>query len=139
MFRCSSKWELEKLKCFPQVSVRLRWTQSDPKVFGKAQPNENANASVETTYQPGDDNFEHKMLVGMKLVVPCNTWEHDDARQYFDLRYRDKTTTAFVRKVFFPNTKKVSFDLEFPEIPQAIYKTWAFPLEYVLKYVCGLH
>jgi uncharacterized membrane protein len=75
----------------------------------------------------------------MKLVIPCNTWDHDDARRYFGVRYRDQTTAAFVRKVTSPNTKKVAFALEFPEIPADIYQTWTFPLENVLKYACGLH
>ena len=69
---------------------------------------------------PGDENFDHKILLGMKLLIPCNTWDHDDARRYFGVRYRDQITAAFVRKVTSPNTKKVAFDLEFPEIPAAI-------------------
>ena len=88
---------------------------------------------------PGDDNFDHKLLVNMKLVVPCSTWQLDDARKYFGLHYHDKTTVAFVRKVKSPNTKRVAFDLEFPEIPPSIYKTWTFPLDSVLKYACGLN
>jgi hypothetical protein len=67
------------------------------------------------TSSPGDENFDHKLLVDLKLVIPCNTWQHEDARKYFGLQYHNKTTTAFVRKVKSPNTKKVAFDLEFPE------------------------
>ena len=31
-----------------------------------------------------------------------------------------------------------AIDLEFPEISPAIFKNFTFPLEYVLKYACGL-
>jgi hypothetical protein len=74
----------------------------------------------------------------MKLVVPCSTWNHEQARSFFGLTYRDKSTAAFVSKVQYPNTKKVLFELEFPEIPSRINKKWSFNLEYVLKYACGL-
>lgn len=85
------------------------------------------------------DIFDHKLLTGVKLRIPCTTWEHEQARSLFGLNYRGKTTTAFVHKVRYPNSKKVEFELEFPEIPSKIYKSWIFNLEYVLKYACELY
>jgi hypothetical protein len=79
------------------------------------------------------------MLIGMKLIIPCASWVYDDARSFFGVHYKDKTTTAFVRKVINPNTKRTKFDLEFTEIPPAVYKMWTFDLHYVLKYACGLN
>jgi hypothetical protein len=105
----------------------------------KNDPTEELQNSEARNFQLGDDNFDHRILEGMKLKIPCTTWDHDDARSFFGIHYKDKTTTAYVRKVHKPNTKTVKFDLEFPEIPPAVYKTWVFDLEYVLKYACGLH
>ena len=88
---------------------------------------------------PGYDNFNQRMLVGIKLIIPRSTGIHEDARSFFGIHYKDKTTTVFVRKVIHPNTKRTKSDLEFTEIPPSMYKTWTFNWQYVLKYACGLN
>ena len=51
----------------------------------------------------------------------------------------DKNYNCICLKSYLPKHKQSAFDLEFPEISPAIFKTLTFPLEYVLKYACGLH
>jgi hypothetical protein len=114
-------------------SLILRCLQKNDPVSENPNP-----SSDEHNDRLGDDNFDHKLLIGVKLHIPCTTWEHEQARSFFGLHYRDKITTAVVCKVRYPNTKKVEFELEFPEIPSKIYKSWIFNLEYVLKYACEL-
>ena len=116
-------------------SLILRCLQKDEPIIEDTDSNSKESPA---NAQPGDENFDHKLLMGMKLLVPCKTWNHEQARSFFGRNYRDKTTTAFVRKIRYPNTKKVEFELEFPEIPSQLYKSWIFDLEYVLKYACEL-
>jgi len=46
----------------------------------KNDPGAEFENSQQLNVPPGDDNFDHRMLVGMKLIIPCATWVHDDAR-----------------------------------------------------------
>lgn len=92
------------------------------------------NADAISAIQPGDINFDHKILLNLKLTVPCDTWGHEQAREFFGANYRGRTTAAFVRRIKFPNTRKAKFELEFPDIPEKVWRKWEFGIDYILKY-----
>ena len=138
----SGKLHFEVLEC-PNGATKYKLDGDQHNLLLRSlQKNDNLEAELTSLsdghIKPGDNNFDHKILLNLKLNVPCRTWDHESARNYFGAQYRQKNTTAYVAKIKNPNTKKVKFILRFLEIPENDWKNWEFGLDYVLQYVCNL-
>ena len=53
--------------------------------------------------------FDFSILKGVKLEVPCNTWEQEDAKKYFGVGCELKSTEAEVTRVVKPASHHPTF------------------------------
>ena len=57
---------------------------------------------------------DFSILKGVKLEVPCNTWEQEDSEKYFGVGCELKSTEAEVTRVVKPASHHPTFSLRFP-------------------------
>lgn len=73
-------------------------------------------------------------LVGLDLVVPCNTWNEKEAEKCFGPEWKQKSIQGFITRVKWNRTKNAPlFDVKFPN--KKGYKDfYGLDLDYILSY-----
>jgi hypothetical protein len=94
----------------------------------------NDNRMLSETSTVLDKEGLYDDLIGVEVIVPCSTWDHDEAVKCWGDDYDRKTARGVIRKVSLRRKgKEPRFEIEFPEKPGQ-NSFIGFDIDYVMSY-----